>query len=40
MSGWQQSPATALLILADGTVETNKNLRTDMPDGELPHRST
>ncbi|WP_449394725.1 glycoside hydrolase family 2 protein [Devosia riboflavina] len=27
------------LILADGTVETNKNLRTDMPDGELPHRS-
>jgi hypothetical protein len=27
------------LILADGTVETNKNLRTDMPLGELPHRS-
>jgi hypothetical protein len=27
------------LILADGTVETNRNLRTDMPDGELPHRS-
>lgn len=27
------------LILADGTVETNKNLRIDMPDGELPHRS-
>jgi hypothetical protein len=27
------------LILADGSVETNKNLRTDMPDGELPHRS-
>ena len=27
------------LILADGTVATNKNLRTDMPDGELPHRS-
>jgi len=27
------------VILADGTVETNKNLRTDMPDGELPHRS-
>jgi hypothetical protein len=26
-------------ILADGTVPTNKNLRTDMPDGELPHRS-
>jgi hypothetical protein len=27
------------VILADGSVETNKNLRTDMPDGELPHRS-
>ena len=27
------------LILADGAVATNKNLRTDMPDGELPHRS-
>lgn len=27
------------LILADGSVATNKNLRTDMPDGELPHRS-
>ncbi|WIJ24062.1 glycoside hydrolase family 2 protein [Devosia sp. RR2S18] len=27
------------LILADGSVETNRNLRTDMPDGELPHRS-
>jgi len=27
------------LILADGTVETNRNLRTDMPIGELPHRS-
>lgn len=27
------------LILADGTVATNGNLRTDMPDGELPHRS-
>ena len=27
------------LILAEGTVETNKNLRTDMPEGELPHRS-
>ncbi|MEO8685504.1 MAG: glycoside hydrolase family 2, partial [Devosia sp.] len=27
------------LILADGSVPTNKNLRTDMPDGELPHRS-
>jgi hypothetical protein len=27
------------LILADGSIETNKNLRTDMPDGELPHRS-
>jgi hypothetical protein len=26
-------------ILADGTVKTNNNLRTDMPDGELPHRS-
>lgn len=27
------------LILADGTVATNRNLRTDMPEGELPHRS-
>ncbi|MBE0578476.1 MAG: glycoside hydrolase family 2 [Devosia sp.] len=27
------------LILADGSVRTNWNLRTDMPDGELPHRS-
>ncbi|MBJ6985907.1 glycoside hydrolase family 2 TIM barrel-domain containing protein [Devosia sp. MC521] len=27
------------LILADGSVKTNHNLRTDMPDGELPHRS-
>jgi hypothetical protein len=27
------------LILADGSVETNRNLRTDMPEGELPHRS-
>ncbi|HEY8575403.1 MAG TPA: sugar-binding domain-containing protein [Devosia sp.] len=27
------------LILADGSVETNRNLRTDMPPGELPHRS-
>ena len=27
------------MILADGSVETNRNLRTDMPDGELPHRS-
>nr|WP_314260095.1 glycoside hydrolase family 2 TIM barrel-domain containing protein [uncultured Devosia sp.] len=27
------------VILADGSAETNKNLRTDMPDGELPHRS-
>lgn len=27
------------VILADGSVETHKNLRTDMPDGELPHRS-
>ncbi|GHA33149.1 hypothetical protein GCM10007989_31620 [Devosia pacifica] len=27
------------LILADGSVETNSNLRTDMPEGELPHRS-
>ncbi|QYO77666.1 glycoside hydrolase family 2 protein [Devosia salina] len=27
------------VILADGTVRTNNNLRTDMPDGELPHRS-
>lgn len=27
------------LILADGTVPTNRNLRTDMPLGELPHRS-
>jgi hypothetical protein len=26
-------------ILADGTVATNRNLRTDMPVGELPHRS-
>ncbi|WP_108460706.1 glycoside hydrolase family 2 protein [Devosia naphthalenivorans] len=26
-------------ILADGSVETNKNLRADMPVGELPHRS-
>ncbi|HWU17031.1 MAG TPA: glycoside hydrolase family 2 TIM barrel-domain containing protein [Devosia sp.] len=26
-------------ILADGSVKTNNNLRTDMPDGELPHRS-
>jgi len=26
-------------ILADGTVKTNGNLRTDMPLGELPHRS-
>jgi hypothetical protein len=27
------------LILADGTVATNHNLRTDMPDGEAPHRN-
>jgi hypothetical protein len=27
------------VILADGSVKTNNNLRTDMPDGELPHRS-
>ncbi|MHA6691360.1 glycoside hydrolase family 2 protein [Devosia sp. A449] len=27
------------VILADGTVPTHNNLRTDMPDGELPHRS-
>ncbi|WEK05623.1 MAG: glycoside hydrolase family 2 TIM barrel-domain containing protein [Candidatus Devosia phytovorans] len=27
------------VILADGSVPTNKNLRVDMPDGELPHRS-
>lgn len=27
------------VILADGSVKTNSNLRTDMPDGELPHRS-
>lgn len=27
------------LILADGTVTTNHNLRTDMPDGEAPHRN-
>jgi hypothetical protein len=26
-------------IIADGTVKTNSNLRTDMPAGELPHRS-
>jgi len=27
------------LILADGTVSTNHNLRTDMPPGEAPHRN-
>ena len=27
------------IILADGSVETNRNLRTDMPEGEKPHRS-
>jgi hypothetical protein len=27
------------LILADGTVPTNSNLRTDMPPGEAPHRN-
>jgi hypothetical protein len=27
------------VVLADGTVQTNHNLRTDMPAGELPHRS-
>ena len=26
-------------VLADGTVPTNRNLRSDMPIGELPHRS-
>jgi hypothetical protein len=27
------------LILADGSVSTNHNLRVDMPDGEAPHRN-
>jgi hypothetical protein len=33
------SAGARYLVLADGTVATNGNLRTDLPIGELPHRS-
>ncbi|UXN74892.1 glycoside hydrolase family 2 [Devosia sp. A8/3-2] len=36
---WRLSRRARYVILADGSVKTNNNLRTDMPDGELPHRS-